>query len=77
MQLNEVLTQINQPLRCLCQEIEKSLIEVGCTQAAYFGSVATNTVDKYSDVDLIICADKKMAEKFIRHLDHYNPLSAF
>jgi len=55
--LDEMLKSAKQPLKFLCENIEKSLMEVGCTQAAYFGSVATNTVDQYSDVDLIICGD--------------------
>jgi len=75
--LNKVLVQMNLPLKSLCQDIEKSLIEVGCTQAAYFGSVATKKIDQYSDIDLIICADKKMAEKFIHHLDQYKPIALY
>jgi len=75
--LDELLASVNQPLKCLCQNIEKSLIEVNCTQAVYFGSVATKATDQYSDVDLIICADTLMAQQFIYHLQQCQPIALY
>jgi len=65
------------PLKFLCENIEKSLMEVNCTQAAYFGSVATKTTEQYSDVDLIICGDNIMAQQFIHRFRQYKPIALY
>lgn len=55
----------------LQRAIRIALGESRCTGAAYFGSVATGTVDEFSDADLIVCCDHDAGTRFCAALDQY------
>jgi predicted nucleotidyltransferase len=52
----------------LKEVIQAALNRSQCRAAAYFGSIAKGTADKYSDADVIVCCDDEAAEQFIAML---------